>query len=61
MAADAVQSATCAYIAGVTLVGLALRATLGIAWFDPLAALAAVPFLIREGREAWRGHVCGCC
>lgn len=61
MAADAVQSATCAYIAGVTLVGLALRVTLGIAWFDPLAALAAVPFLIREGREAWRGHVCGCC
>jgi divalent metal cation (Fe/Co/Zn/Cd) transporter len=61
LAADAVQSATCASIAGVTLVGLALRATLGIAWFDPLAALAAVPFLLKEGREAWRGNTCTCC
>jgi divalent metal cation (Fe/Co/Zn/Cd) transporter len=61
MAADAVQSATCAYIAGITLLGLALRAGFGIAWFDPAAALAAVPLLIREAREAWRGNVCGCC
>jgi divalent metal cation (Fe/Co/Zn/Cd) transporter len=61
LAADAVQSATCAYIAGVTLVGLALRAAFGIAWFDTVAALAAVPLLLKEGREAWRGHTCGCC
>jgi len=61
LAADAVQSATCAYIAGVTLVGLALRAALGIARFDPLAALAAVPLLLKEGREAWRGKSCCCC
>jgi divalent metal cation (Fe/Co/Zn/Cd) transporter len=60
MAADAEQSATCAYIAAVTLVGLALRAAFGIAWFDPLAALAVVPLLIREGREAWRGKSCCC-
>ena len=61
LAADAVQSATCAYIAGITLLGLVLRATLGIAWFDSLAALAAVPLLLKEGREAWRGNSCGCC
>jgi len=61
LAADAVQSATCAYIAGITLVGLALRAAFGIAWFDPLAALIAVPILLREGREAWRGNACSCC
>jgi len=61
LAADAVQSATCAYIASVTLLGLALRALLGIGWFDNLAALAAVPLLVREGREAWRGKACGCC
>jgi divalent metal cation (Fe/Co/Zn/Cd) transporter len=61
LAADAVQSATCAYIAGVTLVGLALRAAFGIAWFDTVAALAAVPLLVKEGREAWRGHTCACC
>lgn len=61
LAADAVQSATCAYIAAVALVGLALRAALGIAWFDPIAALAAVPLLLKEGREAWRGKSCCCC
>jgi divalent metal cation (Fe/Co/Zn/Cd) transporter len=61
LAADAVQSATCAYIAGITLAGLALRAAFGIAWFDTVAALAAVPLLLKEGREAWRGHTCGCC
>jgi divalent metal cation (Fe/Co/Zn/Cd) transporter len=61
MSADAVQSATCAYIAGIALVGLILRATLGIAWFDSLAALIAIPFLLKEGREAWRGNSCCCC
>ena len=61
LAADAVQSATCAYIAGVTLVGLALRAAFGVAWFDTIAALAAVPLLLKEGREAWRGQSCACC
>jgi divalent metal cation (Fe/Co/Zn/Cd) transporter len=61
LAADAVQSATCAYIALVTLAGLAINAIFHIAWFDSLAALAAVPFLIKEGRSAWQGHACGCC
>ncbi len=61
LAADAVQSATCAYLAAIVLVGLSLHAWLGIAWFDSAAALVAIPLLLREGREAWRGHVCGCC
>ena len=61
LAADAVQSATCAYLALVTLVGLAVNAVFHIAWFDSLTALVAVPLLIREGRSAWKGHACGCC
>jgi divalent metal cation (Fe/Co/Zn/Cd) transporter len=61
LAADAVQSATCAYIALVTLIGLALNAAFHIPWFDSLAALAVVPFLMQEGRAAWQGHACGCC
>ena len=61
LAADAVQSATCAYLALITLVGLGVNATFHIAWFDSLAALVAVPLLIQEGRSAWRGHACGCC
>src|SRR5271170_524724 len=50
LAADAVQSATCAYIALITLIGLALNAAFHIAWFDSIAALAAIPILIKEGR-----------
>lgn len=61
LAADAVQSATCAYIALVTLAGLAANAVFHIAWFDSIAALAVLPLLLREGRSAWRGHACGCC
>jgi divalent metal cation (Fe/Co/Zn/Cd) transporter len=61
LAADAVQSAACAWLALVTLAGLALNAAFHIAWFDSAAALAAVPILIREGRSAWKGHGCGCC
>jgi len=61
LAADAVQSATCAYIALITLAGLAVNAAFHLAWFDSMAALAAIPILIKEGRSAWRGHGCGCC
>jgi divalent metal cation (Fe/Co/Zn/Cd) transporter len=61
LAADAVQSATCAYLALVTLAGLAVNAVFHIAWIDSLAALIAVPILIQEGRSAWRGQGCGCC
>lgn len=61
LAADAVQSATCAYIALITLAGLAINAVFHIAWFDSVAALAAIPILIKEGRSAWRGQGCGCC
>ena len=59
--ADAAQSATCAYIALVTLAGLGLNAVFHIPWFDPLAAAAAIPLLLREARSAREGHACGCC
>jgi divalent metal cation (Fe/Co/Zn/Cd) transporter len=45
LAADAVQSATCAYLAALTLLGLVLNATLHIRWVDPLAALSRPPSL----------------
>jgi divalent metal cation (Fe/Co/Zn/Cd) transporter len=61
LAADAVQSATCAYLALITLAGLAANAVFHIAWMDALAALVAVPILIKEGRSAWRGQSCACC
>lgn len=61
LAADAVQSATCAWLAVITLAGLAVNALFHIAWFDSLAAIASVPLLVKEAREAWKGHTCACC
>jgi divalent metal cation (Fe/Co/Zn/Cd) transporter len=61
LAADAVQSATCAYLALIALAGLVINAAFHAAWFDSVAALAAVPVLVHEGRSAWQGHACGCC
>jgi divalent metal cation (Fe/Co/Zn/Cd) transporter len=60
LAADAVQSATCAYLAAVTLAGLVIYAVWQVRWVDCVAACAAVPVLVIEGRRAWRGEGCGC-
>lgn len=59
--ADAIQSATCAYLAAITLVSLAVNAALHIRWIDSAAALAVLPILIIEGRRALRGDPCTCC
>jgi divalent metal cation (Fe/Co/Zn/Cd) transporter len=59
--ADAIQSATCAYLAALTMCGLLLRSALGIHWLDQAAALAAVPILIVEAKRARKGQSCACC
>ena len=59
--ADAVQSATCAYLSVIVLCGLAVNAIWHVSWADPVAALAIVPFLVWEGREAMQGKPCECC
>jgi divalent metal cation (Fe/Co/Zn/Cd) transporter len=61
LAADAVQSATCAYLAMITLAGLATNAAFHIPWIDSAAALLAIPILLKEGHSAWQGHTCACC
>ena len=58
LTADAVQSATCAYLAGITLAGLVLNAVLHIRWIDPAAALVAVPVICLEGKKALEGKQC---
>lgn len=57
--ADAMETLTCGYLAWVLLAGLAANAVLHWWWLDSIAALAIVPFLIKEGREAITGK-CGC-
>ena len=62
--ADAACSVTCAYMSLTLLAGLLLNRLFGWWWADPLAALALVYFLVREGREALHeartGETCSC-
>jgi divalent metal cation (Fe/Co/Zn/Cd) transporter len=53
--ADAHETIVCAWLSFTTLAGLALNAALGWWWADPLAALAMLPLIVREGIEALRG------
>jgi divalent metal cation (Fe/Co/Zn/Cd) transporter len=59
--ADAAQSALCAYLSLIALAGLAINAIWHVKWADPIAALAILPLIVWEGREAMRGKTCGCC
>jgi hypothetical protein len=51
LAADAVQSATCAYLAAVTLLGLAFNAVFHLSWVDSGAALVAIPILAERDKN----------
>jgi hypothetical protein len=53
--ADAAQSALCAYLSLIALAGLAINAIWHVKWADPIAALAVLPLIVWEGREAKRG------
>lgn len=54
--ADATETLLCAWLSAILLVGLALNATVGWWWADPVAALAIAWLAFREGREAWEGE-----
>ena len=54
--ADAMQTSLCAYLSVIALAGVALNAALGWWWADPVAALAMVPIIAREGIEGVRGE-----
>ncbi|MEU0084703.1 cation transporter [Streptomyces sp. NPDC006274] len=57
--ADSRQTLLCTYLSAVLLLGLALNATLGWSWADPVAALVIAVVAVKEGRDAWNGK--GCC
>jgi divalent metal cation (Fe/Co/Zn/Cd) transporter len=60
MKADAKQTHFCAYLAGITLIGLALNSLMGWWWADSVSALCMVPIIGWEGIQALRGKACGC-
>jgi len=59
--ADAVESITCGYLSIVLMIGLAATWLLGWWWLDSVAALALIPFIIKEAREAISGEACSGC
>lgn len=59
--ADSRQTDLCAVLSAILLAGLVLNATAGWWWADPVAALAMVPIIVREGLEGLRGRACGSC
>ena len=50
--ADALETLACSYLSLTLLLGLGANALLGWWWADPVAALAMVYFLVKEGWEA---------
>lgn len=59
--ADSAQSALCAYLSLIALVGLGVNAIWHVALTDPIAALVVAPLIVWEGLEATRGKPCPCC
>jgi divalent metal cation (Fe/Co/Zn/Cd) transporter len=56
--AEARQTDICMYLSAILLGGLGLNALFGWWWADSVAALAMVPLIAWEGREAFRGRAC---
>jgi divalent metal cation (Fe/Co/Zn/Cd) transporter len=62
LVAEAQQTVFCTYLSAILLVGLVLNAVLGWWWADPVAALAMVPIIAKEGMDGLRGRsACGDC
>jgi divalent metal cation (Fe/Co/Zn/Cd) transporter len=57
MSADARQTQFSLYMSIIVLAGLAANAALGWWWADPVAALAMVPFIAKEGWDNFCGKM----
>jgi divalent metal cation (Fe/Co/Zn/Cd) transporter len=57
---DAVQTTACFWLSVIVLCGVGLNTLFGWWWADPAAALGMTVFLVKEGREAWKGET-HCC
>jgi divalent metal cation (Fe/Co/Zn/Cd) transporter len=61
--ADAAEATLCGYMSWIALAGLTTNALFHKSWADPVAALALVPLVVKEGWEAIRASrlACECC
>ena len=59
MHADSRQTDFCTYLSAILLGGLLLNAAVRWWWADPIAALAMVPIIAKEGINGFRGRA-GC-
>jgi len=58
MVGDSKQTLACSLLSVALLLGLSLNATFDWWWADPVAGLAMVPWLLKEGHEALLGKAC---
>ncbi len=56
--AEATESLICSYLSLTLFIGLAANAAFGWWWADVAAALAMVPWIVKEGLEGLRGESC---
>ncbi len=56
--ADAAESSICGCLALIALAGLVITGVWRVSWADPVAALALLPLILREGWEAMKGKPC---
>ena len=61
MHADSKQTEFCAFLSAILLGGLTINALFGLWWADPVAALAMVPVIAKEGIDGLRGKACQEC
>lgn len=58
MHADSRQTDICFYLSIILFLGLGCNAVAGWWWADPVAALAMIPIIFKEGTDALRGKTC---
>ena len=59
--AEASETLVCSYLSLTLVIGLGLNAAFGWWWADIAAALAMVPWIVKEGIEGLRAEGCDAC